>query len=196
MRQVNQQLAELYLLMRGNSSPQSPPRRKRNGYKEVQARGPAVYPTPSPEDTFGSQGGMHFDPGDEAARRQQSRFSGLYNDSSDDENGSSKIRDSGQTRNLTEAGDAGSGAARETYDTPKETAFIPQPSVEKREPPAPPAQQTQTQTPSKIPTPKQSMKNLVHKQPSSGSVAGTGSSASTSGGSGRNRFGFLGGKKK
>lgn len=200
LQSVHQQMAELNTMIRGSSSQQFDQTRA-NGYKEVHARGGPSnsYPTPSPNDAFRSSGSI---PSNIAAedgmgwKGQQSRFSGLEYDSSEDEYNHPYSRRHGRSRGAREY-DAESGAEKEIYGTPKETMVSLQQSIEQTLPPAPPTPHAPVS--SKIPTPKQSMKNLVQKQPSfSNSPVGTSSSStvgtSKSSGSRRNRFGFKGGK--
>ncbi|KAF2102754.1 hypothetical protein NA57DRAFT_52307 [Rhizodiscina lignyota] len=198
MHHVHQQLGELNTIVRGSANFQYNPLNP-HCYGEVKARGPTgLYPTPSPEDVFGSQGSMTFNNADDEAmiaQGQQSRFSGLDYDSSEDEDDGHDHRRRGRARE-PEGADTESGAEKEIYATPKETSLSPQQSREKNSPPVPPAPTTPKQ--SKLPTPKQSMKSLVQKKPSVSSITKSGSSSTVgtggSKGSHRNRFGFLGGK--
>lgn len=179
MTEMRQQLDELTQFVQSQYES-----RKANGYGSNPSHERIGYPTPSPEEIF--SGSFSGDEHATVYLQPPSRFSGLDFDSesaySDTHTGIDE-----KSRNVhggyDETDDENSPGEKEVYGTPKEEftmALPPEPSV-----PQLPSQ-------SRIPTPKQSMKNI---RPSTAGkeVKGQPSQGSLSNGM-KNRFGFSGGK--
>lgn len=203
MRQMRQELYDLSCYMRGY-----PPDRNwdggakpTNSFPQNHGNRMMPYPTPSPEDAFGGSAASFSSSTDferermrrrynEQQQRQeqhQSRFSGDY-DSSDNEGDNTR-----------------GGAEKETFRTPKEESTFnlssQPPSQSLSENTSSPTDSDSKMSRSKLPTPKQSMKNMrsannvaAQQAPSVPSAPTISAKASIGSIGTKNRFGFPGGK--